>query len=100
MAPPIAWRRSACQPGAVNAIFTKTAVSWGEHIFPTRSTFHSSDLLGIRMMSNWLLAVAWGSALASLYLIADMVMTDFACRRAERVHARRRTGLSERFSRR
>ncbi len=41
------------------------------------------------MMSNWLLAIAWGSALASLYLIADMVMTDLACRRAERIADRR-----------
>jgi hypothetical protein len=55
----------------------------GQGTFPQRAApFHSIDHLGIRMMSNWLLAIAWGSALASLYLIADMIMTDVASRRA------------------
>jgi hypothetical protein len=31
-----------------------------------------------------LLIVAWGAGLASLFLVADMIMTDISCRRAER----------------
>ncbi len=51
-------------------------------------------------MSHWLLAIAWGAALASLYLVADMIMTDFVCRRAERVALRRPVGADARFRRR
>ncbi len=51
-------------------------------------------------MSNWLLAIAWGSALASFYLVTDMIMTDFASRRAARVVARRPPGADARFRRR
>ena len=39
-------------------------------------------------MSGWLLIVAWGAGLASLYLVADMVRVDIRCRRAERRSAR------------
>ncbi len=52
------------------------------------------------MMSNWLLAVAWGSALASLYLIADMIMTDLASRRAWRVATREGSRFGGRLRRR
>lgn len=33
-----------------------------------------------------LLVVAWGAGLASLFLVADMIMTDIACRRSARRH--------------
>jgi hypothetical protein len=81
-----------------------TAVSWCEHLSPTRSTFsfvrfHSFDRSGIQM-NHWMLAIAWGAALASLYLVADMITTDFVCRRAERVALRRPVGADARFRRR
>jgi len=52
------------------------------------------------MMSNWLLAIAWGSTLASLYLIADMIVTDVAGRRAARIAVRQGSGGGERLRRR
>ncbi len=36
-------------------------------------------------MDGWLLAVAWGAGVAGLLLVADMIKTDLACRRLERV---------------
>jgi hypothetical protein len=39
-------------------------------------------------MDAVLLIVAWGAGLASLFLVADMIMTDISCRRAERNAAR------------
>jgi hypothetical protein len=64
------------------------AVPWRQHFFPTRSTFHSihpPEEAG--MISAWALCVtvvAWGSALAGLVLVADMIRTDLRCRRVER----------------
>ena len=40
-------------------------------------------------MNAWLLVVAWGSGIASLLLVVDMIKTDFSCRRAERSAAHR-----------
>lgn len=40
-------------------------------------------------MDAMLLVVAWCAGLASLFLTADMIMTDISCRRAERMAARR-----------
>ncbi len=42
------------------------------------------------MISAWALCIttlAWGSALAGLVLVADMIKTDLRCRRAERAAA-------------
>ncbi|MGH7091092.1 MAG: hypothetical protein ACREFQ_19515 [Stellaceae bacterium] len=36
------------------------------------------------MMNAWLMVVAWGAGVASVFLVADMIWTDLACRRAER----------------
>ena len=38
---------------------------------------------------DWLLFVAWGAVLASLYLVADMIKSDIASRRHWRVVAPR-----------
>jgi hypothetical protein len=53
-----------------------------------RSTFIRVTPLGERAMDAVLLIVAWGAGLASLFLVADMIMTDISCRRAERSAAR------------
>lgn len=42
------------------------------------------------MMTAWLMVVAWGAGIASLFLVADMIWTDVTCRRAERATTRRR----------
>lgn len=47
------------------------------------------------MMNAWLMVVAWGAGIASLLLVADMIKTDFACRRAERAVALSRHGQRE-----
>ncbi len=39
---------------------------------------------------DWLLFVAWGAGLASLYLVADMIKRDIASRRQLRVITMRR----------
>ena len=49
------------------------------------------------MISIWLLAIAWGACLASLFLIADMIRTDIVCRKAERTASR---GGREKLTRR
>lgn len=41
-------------------------------------------------MDACLMVVAWGAGIASFLLVADMIMTDMTCRRAERIAARRR----------
>lgn len=41
------------------------------------------------MMNAWLMTIAWGAGLASLFLVADMIRTDLACRRAERATTQR-----------
>jgi hypothetical protein len=59
-----------------------------QHIFPNRSTFSFDPSSGeAGMISAWALCitvVAWGSALAGLILVADMIRTDLRCRRVER----------------
>lgn len=40
------------------------------------------------MMTAWLMTVAWGAGVASFLLVADMIRTDLACRRAERAGVR------------
>lgn len=39
-------------------------------------------------MDALLLIVAWGAGIASLFLVADMIVADFSCRRAERIAGR------------
>ncbi len=39
-------------------------------------------------MDALLLVIAWGAGLVSLFLVADMITTDLAHRRAERVAMR------------
>ena len=39
-------------------------------------------------MDALLLIVAWGAGIASLFLVADMIVADFSCRRAERITSR------------
>jgi cell division protein FtsX len=34
---------------------------------------------------DWLLLVAWGACVASLFLVADMIKSDIASRRHQRV---------------
>lgn len=41
-------------------------------------------------MDAVLLVIAWGAGLMSLFLVADMIATDIAQRRAERIPARQR----------
>jgi hypothetical protein len=43
-------------------------------------------------MASAILIIAWGSVLASLFLVADMVAADLATRRVERVALRRTRG--------
>jgi hypothetical protein len=67
--------------------------------FATRSTFHSiHSTLELRMINEWLLAIAWGAGLASLFLTADMIKTDIACRKAERVALRGREHAGSKFT--
>ncbi len=40
------------------------------------------------MMDAILLVIAWGAGLMSLFLVADMIATDLAQRRAERIATR------------
>ena len=39
---------------------------------------------------DWLLTVAWGAGLASLFLVADMIKRDIASRRQLRIFVTRR----------
>ena len=60
-----------------------------QHLSPSRSTFHSIALPVEADMMDALMIVAWGSGIASLLLVADMIKTDMSCRKAERGTARR-----------
>jgi hypothetical protein len=52
------------------------------------------------MINEWLLVIAWGAGLASLFLIADMIKTDIVCRKAEHLASRRRESARNEFTRR
>jgi hypothetical protein len=43
-------------------------------------------------MGSAILIIAWGTVLASLFLVADMVAVDLATRRVERIALRRTRG--------